>query len=415
MEAYTTGTNLYQGGQSIYADPTNPMGYLQLGMGALSFLGLRSGLKPTSGCFVAGTLVSVASLPVDPVAEQAIWSIDHWSDGLDESEVSDDVPAVGSSSLVSGNAFAVGSSVFNRNSLASRSSASTINDRILVPIEEVPLGARISTKNPRPWEYDDSLPEPVQKTWVKISLTVSRHDGGIVDVELIRPRLWLQAFDISVGKPLPLNIHELQIEGFALVTAIEPCPAISSGEGSVVTGRFVTRQVHCTIRLVVANSTGHTETIEGTAIHPFWSLDRLDWVPMGDLIEGERLSSATGSAVVRSSTIANHSVPVYNVEVNGEHVYDVGEIQLLVHNMCAAKPLTPAKHEINATYKNLIRNREAIVAARAARIKLGSQLGAVDDVGFDLVQKQRLKDFDEMIVRIENEIESAETTIDLLL
>ncbi|MEQ1905300.1 MAG: hypothetical protein ABL888_14015 [Pirellulaceae bacterium] len=74
--------------------------------------------------------------------------------------------------------------------------------------------------------------------------TVRRHDGGIVDVELIRPRLWLQAFDIAVGKPLPLNIHELQIEGFALVTAIEPCPAISSGEGSVVTGRFVTRQVH---------------------------------------------------------------------------------------------------------------------------------------------------------------------------
>ena len=58
---------------------------------------------------------------------------------------------------------------------------------LLIPIEQVPLGARIPTKNPKPWEFDDSLPDPVQADWAKISITMHRNDGGIVDAELIRP------------------------------------------------------------------------------------------------------------------------------------------------------------------------------------------------------------------------------------
>ena len=58
---------------------------------------------------------------------------------------------------------------------------------LLIPIEQVPLGARIPTKNPKPWEFDDSLPDPVQADWAKISIMMHRNDGGIVDAELIRP------------------------------------------------------------------------------------------------------------------------------------------------------------------------------------------------------------------------------------
>jgi hypothetical protein len=50
---------------------------------------------------------------------------------------------------------------------------------------------------------------------------------------------------------LPLNIAELQVAGFAQVTAIEPCPLIASGDGSVITGRFVTRQVDTIARVEI--------------------------------------------------------------------------------------------------------------------------------------------------------------------
>jgi hypothetical protein len=43
---------------------------------------------------------------------------------------------------------------------------------------------------------------------------------------------------------LPLNLPELDVSGLAMVTSIDDCPPIVDGEGSVVTARFVTREVH---------------------------------------------------------------------------------------------------------------------------------------------------------------------------
>ena len=81
-----------------------------------------------------------------------------------------------------------------------------------------------------------------------MSITVERSDGGKVDAELIRPRSWILESGLCAGRMLPLNLPELEVSGLALVTAIDNCPPIAGGEGSVVTARFVTREVH-----VVAN------------------------------------------------------------------------------------------------------------------------------------------------------------------
>ncbi len=211
------------------------------------------------------------------------------------------------------------------------SSAATIR----IAIEDVPLGARIATKNPKPWEYDESFPEPDRQTWEKVSLTVRRTDGVVVDMELIRPREWIQGGGLAVGSVLPLSIEELQVVGLATVRQIEACPEIADGAGRVVTGRFMTRQVDRLVRVEVGAIDGTTEAMEGTAIHPFWSLDLNDWVAMGELEPGERLSSPQGEARVLSQTIVNRVAPVYNVEVHGEHVYQVGDLALLVHNAYA--------------------------------------------------------------------------------
>ena len=61
-----------------------------------------------------------------------------------------------------------------------------------VPIESVPIGARVPTKNPNRFEVDPQ-PEPDQATWAKLSITVERSDGGIVDAEIIRPRSFILA------------------------------------------------------------------------------------------------------------------------------------------------------------------------------------------------------------------------------
>jgi hypothetical protein len=82
-------------------------------------------------------------------------------------------------------------------------------------------------------------------------------------------------------------------------------------------------------------------------------LDREDWVPLGEVVEGERLQGKDGTATVLSIDIHNVSLPVYNIEVHGEHVYEVGELGLLVHNVCAIPRVADSRlgNLVNDLYK----------------------------------------------------------------
>ena len=96
----------------------------------------------------------------------------------------------------------------------------------------------------------------------------------------------------------------------------------------------------------VLGADGTVETITGTTIHPVWSVDRQEWVPLGELAQGEGLCCDTESlglgfhsslppkacGLVLSVSLSRVSQPVYNIEVHGEHVYQVGELGLVVHN-----------------------------------------------------------------------------------
>ena len=72
-----------------------------------------------------------------------------------------------------------------------------------------------------------------------------------------------------------------------------------------------------------------------TEQHPFWSLDRNDWVPAGKLHRGERVLVAGGTAEVGNWERAGEE-PVYIIEVEGDHCYRVGQQGVLVHNASVA-------------------------------------------------------------------------------
>ena len=202
-----------------------------------------------------------------------------------------------------------------------------------------------------------------------------RTDGGIVDAELLRPRWWIAQHNIVAGKHLPMNIEELQVHGSAIVTAVDECPEIAGSSqpealarelGSVVTARFITREVNTIARAEVIGPDGTIETISGTPIHPIWSVDRNDWVPLGELTEGETLQSSNGIATVLSLALVTCSLPVYNIEVHGEHVYEVGELGLLVHNQC---------HHIVSHYANANRGWSQAWSQMGQRILSNADVG----------------------------------------
>ncbi|MFT4559235.1 MAG: hypothetical protein ACI92S_004625, partial [Planctomycetaceae bacterium] len=75
------------------------------------------------------------------------------------------------------------------------------------------------------------------------------------------------------------------------------------------------------------------ETIGTTSNHPFWSVDRQEYVQAGQLEPGERVLTFSGNTKRIASKLARPGPqPVYNLEVHAEHVYFVGEDGLLTHN-----------------------------------------------------------------------------------
>jgi hypothetical protein len=198
----------------------------------------------------------------------------------------------------------------------------------LVPIEQVELGSRVGSKNPERLDYDNSLPEVDRRSWSKINLVFHRDDGVVVDAELLRPDEWIIERGVYIGSRLPIHIDELDVHGYADVTNLSSCPEIADGDGEVVIGRFATRQVTKTIRITMQDGV----SLEGTPVHPIWSVDRNQFVEMSELIEGEQLQTLDGPRLIARIEVRNQPVPVYNIEVFGEHVYQVAELGILVHN-----------------------------------------------------------------------------------
>jgi len=197
-------------------------------------------------------------------------------------------------------------------------------------IATVPIGARVLAGNPRPDEFDDSFPEPVQSEWARVSFLIVRDDLSIVEAEFIRPREWIESLGLVKGTRLDLAVPELEIDGLAEVTAVRDCPPIAEGEGRVVTGRFVTREAVNVITVRLANGT----EIRATDVHPVWSVEREDWVPAGKLAPGEHVDALEGPVAVVSVERLESPLDAYNIEVHGEHVFRVTADGVLVHNAC---------------------------------------------------------------------------------
>lgn len=148
-------------------------------------------------------------------------------------------------------------------------------------------------------------------------------------------------------------------------------------------GRFV----HRTPGLPVCDATRHSAVKQvSSAIdsqtftvvsRQFWSVDRNAWVPAGELQIGERLLAADGSTpAVESFTPRPEPEPVYNIEVEGDHCYRVGQQGLLVHNASQGTPAagkpndTPCQCDLGQTPASTpnLEKLQAELAAEAARV-----------------------------------------------
>ena len=196
------------------------------------------------------------------------------------------------------------------------------------------LGAGRSAMPAVPVGFDACLRPAVNSRWLRLTGWSAQRTLRVLQVSLARPVTWIEQAQRNRDGRLWLELSELDIADWATVVSIDECPSEIEGEGRLVTGRFE----HSSAEVLNLYVEGERNPIGTTASHPFWSQDRQAFVSAELLRTTERLRLEDGrtAAVIRIEQLPG-TQSVYNLEVDGEHVYHVGLNGLLVHNMCAPK------------------------------------------------------------------------------
>jgi hypothetical protein len=200
-------------------------------------------------------------------------------------------------------------------------------------IRDLPPGTWLLADNPETEGIaEGEFGEVVPATWRWLVLRMVKHDGSALQIDMLRPVSWIEEAVAREGERVHLEFDELAISGQAEVLEIKPCPQIPprpTPKHCLVTAKFT----HDAANVVDLGIDGLNEAIGVTANHPFWSLDRREFIPAGHLRIGEMLlTAADGETRVIALAARSAKEPVYNLEVDGEHVYYVSSSGVLVHN-----------------------------------------------------------------------------------
>lgn len=209
-------------------------------------------------------------------------------------------------------------------------------------IEDCELGHRALGKNPMR-DQVETLTEPDPETWRKIILRMRKESGHRLDIQLLRSLSWIESVGAIVHKSFYLNMEEMGVVGDAYVEAILPCPPIRHGEGNVITGVFA-HEADPDARILNVTFSDGTYLTGVTDNHPFWSIDRNDFVEIGDMNQGDWVKTASGLTQITKidSRFARSGEMLYNLETHNEHVFQVTLAGVLVHNNCLGNNMKKA-------------------------------------------------------------------------
>jgi hypothetical protein len=200
-------------------------------------------------------------------------------------------------------------------------------------IEDIQLGQRVVGRNPL--RHETQSPSEINPaTWRAVRLSMIQN-GVEYDLAFLRSLSWLKSNGAVVGGSIPMELQEMGLNGPARVVGVDPCPFIESDDGTgrnVVTGTMA----HPGANIVYRDITGLDEPLGVTDTHPIWSETRQDFVVAGQLEIGEQFRTISGQSATLTRIHPHRGPPemVFNLEVDGQHVYHVASSGLLVHNSC---------------------------------------------------------------------------------
>jgi hypothetical protein len=205
-------------------------------------------------------------------------------------------------------------------------------------IETIQVGQRVISDDPTVQLDNTTSVDPA--TWRKLRLTAVWvwEDGTCDDWEVVtlQPLTWIEQHQLTVGgpAPIPLDLDEMGAPDDlrAIVAAIEPCPVIQTGPGRVVltTVNHLNPAIH---ELAFRDAQQQQTSVQTTRFHKFFKPHSQTWHSTFELQAGDVVGGLHGDLTI----VGNRELPgvkrVYNLTIEGEHVYHVTKLGLLAHNM----------------------------------------------------------------------------------
>ncbi len=233
-----------------------------------------------------------------------------------------------------------------------------------IEIEQIRVGDRVLTTD----ENDDKT-NADENTWRKVILEMSNPEsaGDTIAIETLVSGEWMQSVGCLKGEWIWFVLDEMGLEGWAKVLDIQACPEIKPGKGKVV----LTTVTHLNSFVMKIKLVGEDTLIEPTDRHRLFSVTRNDWIPAVQLTVGELLKTKDGSIEIESITQRLGTQRVYNIEVETQHCYYVGNNKILSHNVnkCAQPPsLTPPDAGRKGAFKQAKRNNDIPITQQPDRV-----------------------------------------------
>jgi hypothetical protein len=197
---------------------------------------------------------------------------------------------------------------------------------------------------------------PVLKSnaWRQVTL---RYDDHIDDknypaqIQLLRPLKWLLNHKIKqINDRVKLSIPEFGINNVeAIVTDIQPATLdftdSDDNHTDIIIGIFK-RYAKKVYTYTFIDNKGNIKHINATPTHPFYVENRHRYVAVDQISPTDKLINSKGRIIklICPFNQTHHCgklyntdgkpVAVYNIEVDRHHHYYVGDMMILVHNIC---------------------------------------------------------------------------------
>jgi hypothetical protein len=246
--------------------------------------------------------------------------------------------------------------------LVDAASPASYSDSQHCPIDQIRVGQRVVTPESPPGEICATAVDPA--TWKLLNLRIEETwaDGtkDVLEIQTLQPPQWLEENDAKVGGqvPTPIELHEMGLEQVAAqVVSIEPCPVIEHKQGRVVL-TTISSLSNNTFDLSFHDESGERDTVGVTGGHKLYSEER-GWVSAADLHPGEVMRGRLGPLKIESLVRRPNIERVYNMTVEGEHVYYVSGLELLGHNAGKCVEATVSKSKSPEAAKHIEDAQEA--------------------------------------------------------